>query len=288
MILIVGASGAVGVPLIKELVSRGAMVRALTSNADSAEKLTALGVAETVIGDFRVDADVAKAMSGAVSVCHIPARFRADEFEVGKRVIDAAKREAVEHFCFSSAFQPQLEDLGHHWQKLRLEEYLIGSDLMATVVQPSMFMQNVRVEWPQIVSKGVYARPYSPDSRMNAIDTKDLGEAMANIMTDNKLRGATYQLCGAGTISHREMAAIIGEELGRPVNAVQRDIEEWQAWATARGWTEYAMENYTRMCAHYDHHGYKFGNAVTLEALLGRPATDYRTFIRRFVLEQTG
>ena len=82
MVLIIGASGAVGIPLIKELVARGSKLKALTSNEASAKNLQSLGVMETIIGNFRSDNDVDEAMTGATSVCYIPARFKEDEFEV--------------------------------------------------------------------------------------------------------------------------------------------------------------------------------------------------------------
>ena len=283
MVLIIGASGAVGIPLIKELVARGSKLKALTSNEASAKNLQSLGVMETIIGNFRSDNDVDEAMTGATSVCYIPARFKEDEFEVGKRVVDSAKAEDVEHLCFCSAYHPQIEQLGHHWQKLKVEEYLIGSDLKYTVVQPSMFMQNLRVEWSRIVNDGIYPRPYSPECPMNVIDTDDLGEAMANILMNNRFWGSTYELCGSGTLSHKEMAKIISEELGQKVSAVHRPIDDWKTWAVENGWTEYAIKNYIQMCSHYNDHGYKFGNDITLQAILGRPATDYRTFVKKFI-----
>jgi uncharacterized protein YbjT (DUF2867 family) len=286
MILIIGASGAVGIPLIKQLVARGIPLKALTSSEASEKNLKSLGVEETVLGDFTIDADVRKAMKGAASACYIPSRFREDEFEIGKRVVDAAIAEELEHLLVCSAYHPQMRALGHHWKKLELEEYLVDSDLMYSVVQPSMFMQNVRVEWQTVVNDGLYPRPYSIDSRMNVIDTDDLGQAMANILTDQRFWGATYELCGAGTISHREMAVIISDELGSTVTAVERDIEEWKKWATERGWADYSIKTYVNMCTHYDRHGYKYGNDVTLHALIGRPATDYRSFIQKFIKRQ--
>ncbi len=285
MVLIIGASGAVGIPLIKQLVGRGVELKVLTSNKVSEANLKALGVKKTVIGDFRSDDDLAKVTRGVRSVCYIPARFKQDEFQVGKRVVDAAKYENVEHFCFCSAYHSQISSLGHHWAKLLVEEYLIESNLMYTVVQPSMFMQNLRVEWPRILAEGVYARPYSVNSPMNVIDTGDLAEAMANILTNKKFWGATYELCGSSTISHKEMARIITEELGKPVKAIHRDINDWKAWAVEQNWTEYAIEHYIRMCSHYDQHGFKFGNDVTLQAIIRRPATDYTSFIRKFITE---
>ena len=286
MILIIGPSGAVGIPLIKELVKRKAVIRVLSSNEESAARLKVLGVEEVVLGNFRSDEDVRKAMSGATSVCHIPPRFKEDELEIGKRVVDAAVEEGVSHFLLSSAYHAQMEDLGHHWQKLRLEEYLINTDLKVSVVWPSMFMQNIRVEWPKVVETGLYARPYSPKSRMNVIDTADLGEAMARILLEPEFQGAGYELCGSELLSHADMARIITEELGHEVTAVNRDLPEWQAWARERNWTDYAIDTYSAMCRHYDAHGYKYGNDITLRAILGRPATTYRDFIKRFIAEQ--
>jgi len=282
MILVIGASGAVGIPLLKRLLESGQHPRVLTSNKNSEEKLKSLGVKETIVGDWGIPSDLKTAMSGIKSVCYIPARFKENELETGKGIVDAAKAGGVDHFCFCSAFHPQMEQLGHHWKKLRLEEYLIDSDLLYTVVQPSMFMQNLKVEWSKVINEGIYPRPYSVDSRMNVIDTDDLGEAIANILRDKKFWGATYELCGAGTISHREMAKIISEEIGKPVEAVYRGLDEWKSWAKEKGWTDYAIEQYGRMCTHYDKHGFKHGNDIVLKTILGRPPTSYKTFIQKF------
>ena len=286
-ILIIGPSGAVGVPLIKQLVGREIEFSVLTSSRDSAEKLSNLGVSKTILGDWHSTSDLANCMKDIKSVCYIPARFKIDEFTVGKSVVNAAKTAKVDHFCFLSAYHSQMQSLGHHWQKLLVEEYLIGSDLKYTVVQPSMFMQNIRVEWPSIVNDGIYSRPYSPKSLMNVIDTDDLGEALANILTNNNLWGATYELCGSKVISHNEMASIIGDELGKTIRAVQREIGEWKKWAEDRGWSEYAIENYVKMCNHYDKHGYKYGNDIMLTTLLGRPPINYQEFIRKFIKQQS-
>ena len=102
MILIVGPSGAVGLPLIQELLRKNAEVRALSSSDASAAYLSDLGVADVVRGDFRNTDDVKRAMSGVGNVCLIPPRFQEDELDIGKRVVDAAVAEEVSHFLFSS------------------------------------------------------------------------------------------------------------------------------------------------------------------------------------------
>ncbi len=286
MILIVGASGAVGVPTIRHLAKRGARVRALTSNPQSAARLKALGVAEAVVGDFRTDADVARAVAGAESVFLVPPRFTEDEAAIGLRVVAAARAAQVGHFVFSSVFHPQMRKMDHHASKLLIEEAVVESGLPFTIVQPAMFMQNIRMECPAILDADVYLRTYAPDRRMALVDTDDLGEAIAIVLTKPGYRGATFELAGPEALTTAEMAAVVAEEWRRPGRAAKRDPEEWAQWARANNWTPWSIQAYLKMCAHYDAHGYPGGNPLVLSAILGRPPGDYRAFVKRFLAEQ--
>jgi uncharacterized protein YbjT (DUF2867 family) len=285
-ILITGASGAVGVPTIRHLVKRGAKIRALTSKEGSAAHLKSLGVAETVVGDLTSDADVARAVKGAASVMHIPPRFREDEATIGLRVLKAAQAEKVGHFVFCSVFHPQMRDLDHHANKLLVEEALIDSGLPFTILQPASFMQNLRVEWPAIKDRGVYLRAYSAKQKMALIDTDDLGEAAARVLTDPQYRGGVFELCGPDRLTNEEMAAIISEAWGKPIRADKQSLDDWKAWAAGRGWKPWSIEAYMKMCRHYDAHGYAGGNPVVLSAILGRAPGGYRAFVKRFLAEQ--
>ncbi len=223
-ILVIGASGAVGLPTIRHLVKRGAKIRALSSKESSAANLKSLGVAETVIGDLTDDADVRRAIIGATSVMHIPPRFREDEATIGLRVLKAAVEAKIGHFVFSSVFHPQMRDMDHHFNKLVIEEALIDSGLAFTILQPAMFMQNIRLEWPGIRDRGVYSRPYSADQRMAMIDTEDYGEAAARVLTEPGYRGAVFELAGPDQLTTAEMASVIAEEWGKPVRAEKRSL----------------------------------------------------------------
>src|SRR5258708_34230231 len=89
-ILVIGASGAIGVPTIRHLVKSGAKIRALSSKESSAANLKSLGVAEIVIGDLTKDADVKRVMAGATPGVHSPPRFRGEEAAIGRRGVNAA------------------------------------------------------------------------------------------------------------------------------------------------------------------------------------------------------
>jgi uncharacterized protein YbjT (DUF2867 family) len=288
MILIIGASGAVGIPTVRHLVKRGARLRALTSRPASAERLRHLGVAETILGDFRNADDVRRAVEGVDALIQIPPRFTEDEAAIGFGIVAAAKKAGVGHYVFVSAFHPQMRQMDHHWSKLLVEEAVIESGLPFTILQPAMFMQNLRVEWPAIRERGVYPRPYSPERKMALVDTDDIGEAAAIALTKLGYRGATFELASDESLTHAEMAEIFAEEWGKPLRAVRRDPTEWAEWARGHGWTTWSIEAYLKMCRHYDAHGYPGGNPLVLTAILGRSPGGFRSFVRRFLAEEAG
>ncbi len=283
MILVVGASGAVGLPVVKHLLKRGAPVRALSSRESSGAALRERGVTDVALGDFRSDDDVRRAMAGVKSVIQIPPRFTEDEAAIGLRILAAAKAAGVGHYVFVSAFHPQMRSMDHHWSKLLVEEAVIESGIPFTIIQPAMFMQNMRIEWPVIRDRGVYPRPYSPDRKLALIDTDELGEAAAIILTQQSFQGATFELASGQSLTHAEMAAIIAAETGKPVRALKRDPAEWTDWAQKNGWKPWSIEAYLKMCRHYDVHGYPGGNALVLRTILGRAPGDFRSFLRRFL-----
>ncbi len=282
MILVIGASGAVGKPTIRALVAKGAAVRALSSSEDSVQALKTMGIADVVIGDLRRGADLAGAMAGVATVYFVMPRFQEDEAVAGMAVVDAARTAGVGHFVYCSVFNPQVRTLDHHARKLDVEEHLIGSGLPFTILRPAMFMQNLNMEWRQVSEDGVYPRPYSPEQTMAAIDTDDLGAPAAAVMRDPAWHGGCYDLCG-DKLTHSQMAEILSTVMGQPVRAEKSSLEAWQAAARARGATDYFVNAYAKMCAHYDGHGLAGGNSMVLRSILGRAPNDYRAFAEKFV-----
>jgi uncharacterized protein YbjT (DUF2867 family) len=64
-VLITGASGATGRAVMAALLARGARVRTMSSNAESAAKLTAAGAHETAVARFDDSEALRRAMTRA-------------------------------------------------------------------------------------------------------------------------------------------------------------------------------------------------------------------------------
>jgi uncharacterized protein YbjT (DUF2867 family) len=176
----------------------------------------------------------------------------------------------------------------HHAQKLLVEEAVIESGLAFNIVQPAMLMQNLLVVWKTIREKGIYPVISSPDKKMSLIDSEDLGEAIANILTDPAMRNATFELAGPDMLTYKEMASIISEELKQPVKVVPIDDIGREELGRARGMSSYATHTFLKMAKYYDEHGFAGGNPLVLASILKRSPNSYRDFVGRLIAEDAG
>lgn len=283
-VLVTGASGIFGMAAIRPLIAAGERVRALSSNAVSAERLRREGL-EVIVGDLREDAAVAAAVGGVRRIVHIPPVFMAEEAQIGRRVVGAARAAGLEHFVFVSVFHPQMSRMRHHHNKLLIEEMVIESGLPFTILQPAMLMQNLRFEWPQVIETGELARPYDAGRMMAVVDVRDVGEATALAVRDPRMSGGVFELCGDRLTTHR-MAEILAHVTGRRIATRLEGEAEWVASARLRGFDDAQIETRRMMIRHYQEHGFPGGSSLVLAAILGREPRDYGDFARDFVAGQ--
>ncbi|MFO1061617.1 MAG: NmrA family NAD(P)-binding protein [Dongiaceae bacterium] len=281
MILVTGASGRSGGAVTRAVAARGGRVRTFVRRPEAAEACRRNGAAEVAVGTLESDAEVRAAMAGIERVYHVAPPFSPAEEAYGRRLLAAAAAEGVRHFVFHSVYHAQCTAMVHHRLKLAVEVAVIESGLPYTVLQPAMYMQNIAVEWPEIVATGKYRRPYSPDVKMAVVDLEDVAAAAATVLAGDAFVGGSFELSSAPALSHAEMAEALSRELGRPVVAERRTFEDWAEKARARFGPE-AIEIYGAMCRHYDAHGLPGGNDQVLRLILGRAPTGFPAFLARF------
>ena len=284
MILVTGAAGKTGRAVIKVLKARKKSIRALVHRDEQVSLVKHAGADEAVVGDMRLPEVMEQATRGVQALYHICPNATPDETAIGQTAIAAAKSSGVEHFVYHSVLHPQTEKMPHHWQKLRVEECLLESDLPYTVLQPAIYMQNILANWTSIVEQGIYPIPYAAETRLSTVDLEDVAAAAAVVLTEAGHKGATYELCGAAALSQIETSEIIGRCLGRPVRVKVEPIASWKAGAAAVGLSDEKVAILVKMFIYYERYGF-VGNCRVLEWLLGRPATTYEAFIERTIRE---
>jgi uncharacterized protein YbjT (DUF2867 family) len=280
VILISGANGKTGRAIIPHLVKKGERVRALELPTLQ-NQLRDLGV-EPVVGDLREISSLRAAMSGVQTVYHIPPRLQADELEIGKNMIAAAKAEGVQRFVYHSVIFPHLESVVFHWEKMKVEVEILHSGLSFTIIEPTNYMQNLFWQWAFVEQRDELLLPYSVDQAITWLDLHDFGEAVANVLTRPGHEGATYQLCSTERgLTWREIASLISGILGREVKAKKLAVDEYLKLPLWQGMTPEGMERLVSMFHHYDRYGFRCGNNRVLSMLLERPATAYEQFLQR-------
>ena len=280
MILVTGASGKTGKAVVTALARAGAPTRALVRRASQIEVLTNLGAHEVMSADMRLTPELRRAVENIRAVYHICPNVNPDEVDIGRRVIAAAKEAGVEHLVLHSVLHPQTEQMPHHWNKLRVEEALFESGLNFTILQPTAYMQNLLAGWKHITEDGVLRNPYPVETRLSLVDLEDVAEAAAMVLTKRGHTGATYELVSTLPLTQTEVAAILGDALGRPVRAEAEPLEVWAARARTAGLGDYQLATLIRMFQYYERYGL-IGNPNMLRWLLGREPTALVEFARR-------
>jgi uncharacterized protein YbjT (DUF2867 family) len=270
-ILAVGAAGKFAGLVVPALAERGVNVRGLVRDATQGEAARKLGATEIAIGDLRDRASLDAALQGVDAVFYIAPAFLPDEAEIGKGMVDSAERAGVRRFVFSSVIHPVLSALGNHAQKAPVEEALLTSGMEFTFLHPTVFFQNFTEGWAKIVETEVLAEPWSVDTRFSRVDYRDVAEAAAIALTEDRLLYGTFELCAKGWLNRKDVAAIIGEVLGRPIKAERIDPK------TAAAGAGPGAPALKKMFDWYDKHGL-MGSAVSLRAILGREPRTLRTF----------
>lgn len=293
MILVTGAAGKTGRAVIRALAAREQPVRALVFRQAQVGSLERLGAADVLLADMRDAASLAVAMRGIRAVYHICPNMHPDEQAIGAAAIAAAMAAGVNRFVLHSVLFPRVEAMPHHWQKHLVEEELGASSLSHTILQPCAYMQNLLPQWNRIVESGEIAVPYATASRLSLVDLEDVAEAAAVVLCTQGHEGATYELCGAESLSQDDVAGILSGQLGIPVRASVVALEDWERDARAgdaqagdarpAGMSDYAIDSLLRMFEYYDRNGF-CGKSLDLERLLGRPATRFGEFVRRSVM----
>jgi len=282
MILITGAAGKTGLAVIRALAAKGQPVRAMIRREAQRAAALSAGASEVIVGDLQSDADVTNACRGVQKVYHICPNMHPNEYEIGKRVIDAAADAGVSHFVYHSVLHPQVKAMPHHWEKMRVEGYLFRAKIPYTIVQPVAYMQNILGQWESITRDGVYSVPYSAQSRLGMVDLADVADAVSVILTEGGHIGAIYELATDEALSQNEVATILTAKVGRSVRVVVTPIDQWTQRAVAAGLGAYQAETLTKMFRYYEQFGF-WGNGRVLSMLLGRQPAIFEAFVQKAI-----
>lgn len=217
-VLVTGARGNIGGRLTARLAADGHRVRA--SARDAANLATPSGVETAALDIAAPDPAV---LQGVRTVFLYPTFGPVDDF------LDAAAEAGVEHLVLLSSpasYEPveHAGPIGRAHQAV--EEAVRASGLSHTFLYPSWLATNTIRDWAeQIRATGRVGVPY-PDWQVNPIHIDDIAEVAAHLLTRDGLRGRTLVLTGPESLRQRDVVALLGEAIGRPIALDELSREE--------------------------------------------------------------
>jgi uncharacterized protein YbjT (DUF2867 family) len=276
-ILAVGAAGQFASLVVPELAKRGAKVRGLIQHPEQSNQVIKNGAAEVAIGDLTDRASLEAALKGVDSVFYISPAAMPNEVEISKSVVDAAKQAGVHRFVFSSLIHPIIGAMAHHIDKAPIEEAILASDMEFTFLHPAMFFQNFTADQlADIAKRGVFSQPWSIKTCFSRVDYRDVAEVAAIALMEDRLNYGTFELCAEGHLTGKDVAALVGEVLGKKIEALKVNPDEPAPTSKDSDDKQQTLPMQS-MFDWYDHHGL-VGNPLTLRAILDREPRTLRAY----------
>ncbi|MHA6246721.1 SDR family oxidoreductase [Pontibacter sp. CAU 1760] len=224
-ILVTGATGTVGKEVAIQLsMLDDVRVRAGVHSIIKGENLKRLPNLEVVEMDFNNQHSLRPAFTHADKVFMVTP-FSEDQVTMAKTLVDEAKQAGVKHIVKLSVIgadaTPGLQ-IGR-WHR-EVEQYIEASGIAYTFLRPTSFMQNfANYDAESIKKDGKFYHP-TGNGRVSHIDVRDIAAVAVAILTSTGHEGKAYELTGPEALSGKEVASILSEVTGKPVDFV--DIPE--------------------------------------------------------------
>lgn len=226
-VLVLGATGALGLPTVRLLRQRDVSVRAACRRPEREPELAALG-AETVACDLADPATVARACDGVerVFACAHGLLGRGSQRsdvvdDAGHRaLIEAARAAGVRRFVYTSGYGVHADHPVDFFRtKYAIEQALLASGLDAVVLRPTAFMeQHVHEFNGKSVLEGGRARLIGPGTKArNFVCAADVAVFAVRALLEDPPPFRRLDIGGHGNPSNAEVARRYAEAAGVPL-----------------------------------------------------------------------
>lgn len=260
-IVVTGATGNVGRPLVTELLTAGAHVRAITRQSGPAGFPPDVEVFDSPI----------EALSGASAV-FLNSRALGAHLE---DVVAECGRAGISKLVALSAINADDDDSRQPSRyrgdrNREVEQLAVGSGLAWVSLRPTVFATNFAGMWSaQLRAGDVVAGPYAAASTAPIVET-DIAAVAAHALLTDELLGQRIPLTGPQAFTNSELAQVIGTVLGRPLQYCEIPISTVRQRFLSLGFSAGFADAYVAMLAE----SLDKPALVThdVEKILGRPA----------------
>ncbi|EOG9063483.1 SDR family oxidoreductase [Vibrio fluvialis] len=205
-VLVLGASGHVGQPLVAELLAKGEQVKAASRSGQ------AFGAAEGVVFDFADPTTFDAAFDGVDRAYVMLPGGYVESKALLEPVIQAAAERNVKVVLQSVLGVDADDSIPYRQVEIALE----NSGVPHVILRPNWFADNFHTYWKAGIDQGVIGVP-AGEGKSSFIDVRDIASSAAAALTTNRFDNQAFNLTGPEALSYAQAAQKISEALGKPV-----------------------------------------------------------------------
>lgn len=289
-ILIIGATGKTGIPVVEQALQAGFHVRAVIRREDHRSEQLRLDGAETVIGDVHDLQSVRRLVEGIDRIYFTYPPHLEHLVEATANVAIAARDAGVSALVNMSQL-PTRENARsaltrQHW----LSENLFDlAGIGAIHIRPTYFMENLLLFSAQtIAEQGRIFLPYG--NRGHApIAAQDIARVVIHLLQHPESHvGKKPVLTGPELFTIQDMANVIGQQLGHEVTYVDLPSEQWHTILTEQVGLPAFLANHLHQVAIDHQEGVFEHQSDAVERLTGIAPQSLESFVREHLPQFQG
>jgi uncharacterized protein YbjT (DUF2867 family) len=240
LILVTGATGTVGMAVVRRLRERRQAVRAIVRDRSAPSPLAGLDV-ELFQADLRRPETLEGAFGGVHTAFLLtPSADDQAAMEIG--FIDAAVAAGIRTIVKHSAVGADASASGLANAHGRSERHLIGSGISYVIVRPTQFMQNLLSWTPSIARASALVIPLaSPEVRINMVDVQDVADVEATVLSEDGHAGRIYTPSGPDLLTYGEVAERLSAGVGTPIPLRVPSADQYRDDMLAAGYPDAAV-----------------------------------------------
>lgn len=244
-VIVLGATGAQGIPQVRELCRRGFAVKAVSRRPDAFSAPEFADV-EAVKADYTDCDSLAKVFTDIDAMF-----FQAPVLGVRQRLLDqaqnvvnAAKLAGIRLLIVnSSMWSPGDTPCGDeiYDRVAAMEKIFMQSGIPWVIFRPTLFMNNLQGDWVRSqIASGLYSYCHKPNMKADWICLEDVARYMVAALDRPEVVGRQLRLGGPERLTTLRMLEILSEAVGRHVTLdylTPRQFGEgfWHAFGNSTG-----------------------------------------------------
>lgn len=279
-ILVLGATGNIGFPLIQALAQQPTVkiVAGTHELAQTRSKFHDYPQVTLKKFDFLQPATFADALTAVDKVFFVrPPKLSHPQQDM-LPFLRAAKNAGIKQIVFVSLIGVEKNPVTPHH---KIEKMIIDLGLPYTFIRPSFFMQNLNTTHRQDIQQHHDLFIPAGKARTSFIDTRDIGAVAARCLLDDTYLNTKLDITGSAALTYAEVAQIMTAELNVPITYSQPSLLKFRRTMLKRGVPkDYA--NVMTMLYLITQLGNAKQVTPTLEQVLGRPPLTFAQYVHDY------